>query len=266
MSVARNNGIRIAGISCAVPAEAKSICEIGERCFSREFIDKLHKNVGLETLRFTKENQSSGDLGIRAASALLDSLAWERSSVDALIFVSQTPDYIVPPTSCRLQSALGLSEECFVIDTNYGCPAYAQSLMLTYQMISSGMCNRVLLVTAECHHKYISRRDEQTALIFGDAAAATAIEPGESGPAFFRAKVDGCHVEDLVLENYKRADNPFIGRRIDDRRYRYFPLSSGKRLHDTVSRQETRYSSGKTACGYREFRQHVRAVHPSADL
>jgi 3-oxoacyl-[acyl-carrier-protein] synthase-3 len=210
MAFVKNEGIRIAGISCCVPSRKHSVYEIGREYFSREFMDRLHRNVGVETLRFTGENQSSGDLGIRAADTLLDSLSWDRASVGALIFVSQTPDYIVPPTSCRLQNELGLPESCFVIDTNYGCPAYAQSLMLAYQLISSGMCGRALLVTAECHHKYISRKDEQTALIFGDAAAATAIEKGGNDVAFFRSTINGEHVEDLILENYKRAENPAV--------------------------------------------------------
>ncbi|MDR3225235.1 MAG: ketoacyl-ACP synthase III [Clostridiales Family XIII bacterium] len=204
-----NRGIRIAGISCAVPDNAQSVYDVGAEYFEKSFIDKLHKNVGVETLYFTREDQSSGDLAIPAAEALLQSLSWARESIGALIFVSQTPDYIVPPTSCRLQHALGLSEDCFVLDTNYGCPAYAQCLMLVWQMIAAGMCDRILLVTAECHHKYISRKDESTALIFGDGAAVTAIERDDAADAaYFCTKVSGEHAEDLALGNYKKLSNP----------------------------------------------------------
>jgi 3-oxoacyl-[acyl-carrier-protein] synthase-3 len=78
-------------------------------------------------------------------------------------------------------------------------------------MIASGMCRRVLLVTAECHHKYISRKDESTALIFGDGAAATAIEQDDSaGVAYFQTKVSGEYAEDMVLGNYKRPSNPAV--------------------------------------------------------
>jgi 3-oxoacyl-[acyl-carrier-protein] synthase-3 len=213
LSFVKNSGIRITGIACAVPDKPHSIFEIGAPYFDKEYIAKINKSVGTETLYFTGDEQSSADLGIVAADELFRSLDWDRSSVDGLIFVSQTLDYVVPPTSCRVQTALGLSKKCFVMDTNYGCPGYAQSLMIAAQLIQSGMCRRVLIINAECHHKYISRKDESTALIFGDGASATALESDDSNSdneAYFMTLTDGCYAENLVLGNYKKAENPEI--------------------------------------------------------
>jgi 3-oxoacyl-[acyl-carrier-protein] synthase-3 len=213
LGLVKNSGIKIAGIACAVPDNPQSIFDIGAPYFDREFIEKINKNVGTETLYFTGDNQSSADLGIAAAEELFRSLDWDRSSVDGLFFVSQTLDYVVPPTSCKVQAALGLSKECFVMDTNYGCPGYVQNLMVAAQLIQSGMCHRILIINAECHHKYISRTDESTALIFGDGAAATAMEScdrGNGNEAYFLTATNGNYVEDLVLGNYKKPKNPSI--------------------------------------------------------
>ena len=211
MGITVNKGVRIAGISCVVPDDPVKVSELGKPYFTDEVIARIQKSVGTDTLYFTSEDQCSGDLGIAAAEDLLGSLGWERDTIDGLIFVSQTLDYIVPPSVCRIQSELDLPKECFVLDTNYGCHGYAASLMFAYQLIVAGMCKRILLVTAECHHKYISREDEATALLFGDAGAATAIEACEQAndsESFFKMISDGKYAESLALGNYKKVQNP----------------------------------------------------------
>ena len=45
---------------------------------------------------------------LRGRRALLQRLGWERDSVTGLIFVTQSPDYFLPSTSCMLHQWLGL--------------------------------------------------------------------------------------------------------------------------------------------------------------
>ncbi|UVV77833.1 hypothetical protein NXW84_10615 [Bacteroides fragilis] len=51
----------------------------------------------------------------------MDDLKWNKNEIDALIFVSQTPDYILPATSCVLQGKMGFKKECFSLDISLGC-------------------------------------------------------------------------------------------------------------------------------------------------
>ncbi|MDR3305039.1 MAG: ketoacyl-ACP synthase III [Clostridiales Family XIII bacterium] len=212
------NNARISGIVCAVPDNKRTIAEVGEKYFDRAFIERIGNTVGTNTLYFTKENQSSGDLGIAAAKKLMEELDWEAESVGALIFNSQTADFVIPPTSVRIQHALGLSTDTFVADTNYGCMAFPIGLMMAYQMIALGQCGRIILIDAECHHKAVSRSDADTALFFGDAAAATAIEESPGAPrAAFKTFVDGEHVSEIFLKSFK--DIPNEKNTLDDRVY-----------------------------------------------
>ena len=66
-----------------------------------------------------------------------EKLNWDPSSIDALIVITQTPDYAVPATACVLQHRLGLSEDCIAFDVNLGCSAYVYGLWLAATMISS---------------------------------------------------------------------------------------------------------------------------------
>lgn len=202
-------GIKIAGIACAVPGNAMSIDTVGEHIFDADYINRIRNTVGTNTLHFTKENQSSGDLGIIAAKRLMQMMEWDAETVDGIIFISQTGDFVVPPTSCRIQAALGIPESAYVLDSNYGCAGYIHGLLLAFQAIATGVAKRIILINSECHHKYVDRADESTALIFGDGAAATGIEKSEGeGISSFRTIVDGSYVKDLYLKGYKELKIP----------------------------------------------------------
>jgi 3-oxoacyl-[acyl-carrier-protein] synthase-3 len=218
MSLITLRQARIAGITGVVPENKTDIYEIGAPYFDEEFITRIHNTVGTETLYFTSEGQSSGDLGIAAAKRLLDEMAWSKESVDALIFNSQTLDYIVPNTSAKIQYKLGLSNETFIMDTNYGCSGFPTGLMLAFQMVETGFARRVVLIESECHTKLTSRSDESTALIFGDGAAAIAIEHADvASNSVFLMHVDGSHANDLGRKNFKALIND----KITDPEYTY---------------------------------------------
>ncbi|MDR0519081.1 MAG: ketoacyl-ACP synthase III [Clostridiales Family XIII bacterium] len=211
MARVKNAGIRISGIACAVPNDHIDIHELGSPYFADDFIEKIHKNVGAKNYYFTSDEQCSGDIGIAAAEELLSSAGVDRGSIDGLIFNSQTPDYVVPPTSCRVQEALCLPRGCFTMDSNYGCAGYVQCVMIAFQLIQTGLSGKVLVINAECHHKITSRTDPDTALIFADGASATLIEKDDgAGEAFYQTLVDGKYVENLVLGNFKKPSNPAI--------------------------------------------------------
>ena len=110
---------------------------------------------------------------------LMEKLNWEPSSIDALILITQTPDYAVPATACVLQHRLGLSEDCIAFDVNLGCSAYVYGVWLAATMISTQNLNRVLLLVGDTSNFGINQNDSATAMIFGDGGTATALEKSE---------------------------------------------------------------------------------------
>jgi len=68
--------------------------------------------VGVKERRVVDENTCSSDLCLKSARVLLEDLNWKPESIDALIFVTQTPDYFLPSTSCLIHRDLKLSESC----------------------------------------------------------------------------------------------------------------------------------------------------------
>ena len=155
--------------------------------------------VGIYERRFADEDTCSSDLCFAAAEKLLNDNAIDRSEIDLLVFISQTPDYRMPATSILLQHRLGLSQSCVAFDINLGCAAFCYGLSVVYGMIRSGNIRKVLLLDGETRSKVYSPKDRRSAFIFGDAGAAALIERNEKfGKSWFSLNSDGSR-GDLIM-------------------------------------------------------------------
>lgn len=198
MTVISIPGVNIAGIVCAVPKNGLDN-ESFTSSFSLDQINKIAQITGVLTRRIAPENLCTSDLCAKAAEKLLQDLKWESSSVDALIFISQTPDYFLPATSCTVQEKLGLSSNCAAFDINLGCSGYVYGLWLASSIIKAGL-KRVLLLVGDTISKVVSPEDRSTALLFGDAGSATAIEKNENnGENTFLLGTDGKGQNNLII-------------------------------------------------------------------
>lgn len=119
-------GIDIKAISCAVPARKLSIWEYAPDLLTEKSAKRMAKGTGFSSLRISDDNTMTADLVVAAAEPLLDDIG--RENIGALIFVSQTPDYVLPATSHILQARLGLSSNIFCADINEGCSGYISGL------------------------------------------------------------------------------------------------------------------------------------------
>ena len=147
-----------------------------EKFFHAEEIKNITNSTGVKERRWVKNKDShSFKLCLIAATDLLKGLKWEPSSVEGIIFVTQTHQKIMPAESCIIQSELGLKESTFLLDINSGCAGYAYGCMVAYSLINSGL-KRVLVLAGETPSKIIDPNNKATSILFGDAGTATAIE------------------------------------------------------------------------------------------
>lgn len=192
------NNVEIKGIACAVPDRIKKSEEYND-VFGAENVQKFVNMTGIKTRHVAIEEQCASDLCYAAAKKLLEQLAWETSSVNALILITQTPDYAVPATACVLQHRLGFSEDCLAFDINLGCSAYAYGIWLASTMISSRNVNRVLLLVGDTSNYGINPNDSATAMIFGDGGTATALEYTEGKNMKYFLKTKGSNFKTIIV-------------------------------------------------------------------
>lgn len=182
--------VEIKGIACAVPQRIVNN-EDYFGVFGEESVRKFMKMTGVKTRHVAMDEQCTSDLCYVAAKSLMEKLSWEPSSIDALILITQTPDYAVPATACVLQYRLGLSDDCIAFDINLGCSAYVYGIWQAATMIATQNINRVLLLVGDTSNFGINPTDSATAMIFGDGGTATALERSEGKEIKYFLKTKG---------------------------------------------------------------------------
>ncbi|MES2105940.1 MAG: ketoacyl-ACP synthase III [Pseudomonadota bacterium] len=189
----------VKGLVCALPKQ-----EIRNEAFHEKFgedaVADITKMIGVQSRRKAHDDQTAADLCQVSAEALLEDLAWPKESVDALIFVTQTPDYKLPATACALQGRLQLNKACAAFDVNLGCSGYVYGLWLAAKLLDGQSIKRVLLLVGETPSKITNPDDRATALLFGDAGSATALEFDENAKdSYFILGTDGGGERHLMI-------------------------------------------------------------------
>lgn len=198
MAILKYNDIGIAAIAACVPPKVEYNKDLGY-FMSEEEIQKAIQNIGIEERRVAEKDVCASDLCFKAAEKLLEDNNIDKSTIDALIFVSQTSDYHQPATAPILQHRLGLSKNTLAFDINLACSGYVYGLSAAYAYACQPGINRVLLLVGETMSKIVSRRDKLNTPLFGDAGTATLVEKGEYGKSVFSLHSDGSGSDVMMI-------------------------------------------------------------------
>jgi 3-oxoacyl-[acyl-carrier-protein] synthase-3 len=199
------------GISAMAGAVPKQI--IKNRDYTAHFDEALVKDIidktGVEERRFASEGQTASDLCFAAAEQLFEDNQIDKSEVDILLFVSQTPDYRMPATSVTLQHRLGLSKSTAAFDISLGCSGFVYGLSVAYAYANMPGIRKVLLLDGETRSKVYHPKDRKTGFIFGDAGVAAIIEKQEVGHSFFSLNSDGSKSDLIKIDagGYRNPSN-----------------------------------------------------------
>lgn len=198
MSIGTLFNIQVSGVCCAVPVNSRRVDDDVD-VFGEESVTKFSKMTGVKQRFVSNPNQTSSDLCYKAAEALLERLNWDRSSIDAIIFVSQTPDYRLPATSCVLHKRLDLKQDCIAFDVNLGCSGYVYGMQIVGSLMQNITINRALLLCGDTINSYLSPNDKSTTMLFGDAGSATALEKNEGKNIRFSLKTKGSGFKSIII-------------------------------------------------------------------
>ena len=188
--------VRIAGISAGVPKTILSNLhpDASDGVSSEYSPEDFVKTTGVKE-RHVSDSLCTSDLCYAAAEKLISDLEWNKQEIEALIFVSQTADYVLPCTSCILQERLGLSKECYAADNSLGCSGWVYGLSQVLSLLSSGTIKKALLLCGDAKKRAEGPRDP----LFGHAGTATAVEYCEGASGFkFHFGTDGSGYDAII--------------------------------------------------------------------
>ena len=135
----------------------------------------IRSRTGIERRHFAAKNETTSDMGIRAAHAALENAGCTVDDVDAIIMATSTADLTFPSAATMVQNGLGMHHG-FAFDVQAVCAGFLYALTTANSMIASGQANRILVIGAETFSKLMDWDDRGTCVLFGDGAGAMLIE------------------------------------------------------------------------------------------
>jgi 3-oxoacyl-[acyl-carrier-protein] synthase-3 len=198
MAFLRIPDVRIAGISACIPEKILENREYPG--FISDEAEKFIASTGVARRRMADAKTCTSDLCFKSAEKLISDLKWNKEDIDCLIFVTQTPDYILPATSCLLQERLNLREDIFALDISLGCSGWVYGLQVISSLLTSGQVKKGLLLAGDTTLKPCSAEDKSTYPLFGDAGTATAVEYKAGSEGFrFQSATDGKGYNAIII-------------------------------------------------------------------
>lgn len=175
MAIFEFDNIEISGIASAVPKKTIYTNEYST-VFGKSIVEQFVKMTGIKQVRKTLSNQTASDLGYIAAKELINKKEIDKKKIGVLIFVTLSPDYRRPSTSCVLHARLGLDNNCVVFDVGLGCSAFVYGAHIISSLMYSSDTEYGLLIVGETMSKLVNPKDRSAVMMFGDAGAAILFE------------------------------------------------------------------------------------------
>jgi 3-oxoacyl-[acyl-carrier-protein] synthase-3 len=217
------DNISIAALAGAVPAHVQTLEEAARH--NPDYVRFFQRQTGVLQRHISLIEQTSVDLGYAAALKALEKAGWDAHSLDALIFLSQTPDFNAGTGNAFIAHyMLGLREDVPAFDIPLACSSFPYGLSVCSALLQQAAINRVLMLSGDTQwHFYengVPTATADGAFLFGEATTALLLERRpDSSPLRIALHTDG--------SGYKYLFNPLGGARNAWRRAQKFLLPNG---------------------------------------
>lgn len=192
---------RISGILTVLPSkEVKFEDEMENYNFSSAKSLKLKLAMGYNKHCIVEENVCVSDLCCYGLEYLFEQGKVRKEELDALILVTQSPDYFMPPTSNVIQGRLGLKRDMVCMDINQGCAGFILGLIQAFMLLDQSSIRKVALLNADVLSRKVSKRDRNSNPLIGDGASITIVERSESNTLIYgNIQMDGTRADALMI-------------------------------------------------------------------
>ena len=192
--------VKISGILLILPThEQNFLDDMKSFDFPESRSLKLMKVMGYNKHRLVRNNECSSDLVIHGFRHLIGSSVIDPKSIDAMIVVTQSPDFLMPPTSSVIQGELGLKQDMLCLDINQGCAGFIVGLIQAFSLLNQDSISRVALVNVDVLSRKVNRQDRNSFPLIGDAASIAIIDKGNGEEIWANLKMDGTRREALMI-------------------------------------------------------------------
>ncbi len=204
--ITETNNYYIESIACTVP---KNINKFKIPKNQKGNINRVKKVIGVDSSHITKDEITTLDLCINSSQKILKYNKIKNHDIDILVFVTQTPDYLMPSNANKAHKILNLKNSCICFDINLGCSGYVYGLWTMFSLMSQNKLKTGLLLVGDTISKTIKSKDFAHKMLFGDAGSSTLIKFKKNERSFFDLGTIGAGYEKLIMKNSGFRDKIF---------------------------------------------------------
>jgi 3-oxoacyl-[acyl-carrier-protein] synthase-3 len=189
--------IGITGIGACLPERVLASAEVSASLDVT--VEWIVERSGVLERRIAEPEQAASDLSVPAARAALERAGRRAVEIDLVIVATATPDMPFPATAALVADAIGATP-AVAYDLSAASTGFVYAAAQAWAAVASGLASRALVIGAEVLSRVVDWSDRDTAILFGDGAAAAVIEPvGEGGFLGFELGADGAGASDILL-------------------------------------------------------------------
>ena len=178
----------------------------------------ITKRTGIKERRIAAENESTSDMGAKAAALAIERADIDKTEIDLVLCATVTPDYFnMPSTACIISEKLDI-RNVQAFDISAACSGFVYLLSVAKAFIESGMKKNVLIIGAEKFSSIVDWTDRGTCILFGDGAGAAIISATDKKEEAFvdvHASADGAYADFLVTPS-PGSVNPMNQKSLDE--------------------------------------------------
>lgn len=178
MSVNVLKNVSVSSVACAVPTQKKCNEDFLE-FYEEKYIKRFFRTTGIKTRYWAHDRQTAADLCCVAAKKTLEHQKLDGRDIDALIFLTQTPDYKTPSTAFVLQHRLNLRQDAVVFDVNMGCTALIHGIYIMAGLLQGMNMKYGLILMGDSLPAREVTEDHTDSMMFGDAGGAILLEKSD---------------------------------------------------------------------------------------
>lgn len=179
---------RIGSTAVALPERELTNADLGRDNPSWDMA-QVEARTGIRSRRIAAPGETALDLSVRACERLVEQSGLDLGRIDAILYCTQSPDYVMPGNAHLLHRQLGMGDDVLAFDYALGCSGYVYGLAFADSFVRGGLASEVLLVTAETYSKRINPSDRSARVLFGDGAAVTHLSAAAEGGTILATKL-----------------------------------------------------------------------------
>ncbi|PIV63211.1 MAG: ketoacyl-ACP synthase III [Bacteroidetes bacterium CG02_land_8_20_14_3_00_31_25] len=181
-------GIGILSVKHYLPSKIltnEELCKNIEGLTQEWIIEK----TGIKRRYYISDTETASSMAIDVSRRLIEENKINPKEIGLIIIASFSQDYLFPPLSAKIHSAIGASKDCQIIDINTNCVGLVTATTIAAEKMKlNDKIKYSLIIGVEVLSAFTNLKDKDTAIFFSDGASGILLGKVKSGYGYINSK------------------------------------------------------------------------------